>query len=69
MQSKVDKSGSSFNSDKNQAHWAGQLSVGVQQVLGNFDRLGLLDPGNVGQDSLPDWKDAQQISLLAASRC
>jgi Macrocin-O-methyltransferase (TylF) len=70
MASAVDRSGSPFNSNKLQTQWAGLLSVNVQSVLENFDRLGLLDPGNVGylegfiQDTLPNWTEALQISLL-----
>ena len=39
-------------------------------VRQNLDRLGLMDEGNVHflegfvQDSLPDWKEVQEISLL-----
>jgi hypothetical protein len=61
MNSKNADLNNTFNSDKDQSRWAGQLSVGVQTVHDNLNRIGLMDAGNVHflegwiQDTLPGW--------------
>jgi len=69
MESKHDASQSAYNSAKDQESWAGKLSVGVETVFNNLERVGILDAGNVHylegwvQDTLPGW-DVSEIAFL-----
>ena len=59
-----------FNSDADQAKWAGRLAVDDARVLANLERHKLLAHGNVKvlkgyvNESLPRWPRNQRLALL-----